>query len=171
MMTQKTKNIVLVTGFILVVIIAYKYAIANTFQLKREYKTLQQDALVFDNMPLQLSALKQKQRYYDSLLTAYRLGESSMQNSMLGAINTFASSNQLKVVDFVQPHKIEKNNLTVSTYQFTLEGNYNAIIELIYRLEQQTKFGEIINLSFKKQKNYRTGKYYLQASVLLRSFG
>jgi len=150
---------------------AYKYAIANTLQLKSEYKTLQQDALVFDNMPLQLSSLKQREHYYDSLLTKYQLGESSMQNSMLNAINNFADMHQLKVVDFIEPHRIEQNDLTVNTYQFTLEGNYNAILSLIYQLEQYTKFGEIINLNFKKQKNYKTGKYYLQASVLLKSFG
>jgi len=170
-MTQKTKNILLVVGFLLVVMIAYKYAIANTLQLKQEYKTLQQDALFFDNMPLQLSSLKQKEIYYDSLLTAYQLGESSMQNSMLSAINTFASSHKLKVVDFVEPHSIQQSDLKVNTYQFTLEGHYNAIIALVYQLEQHTKFGEIINLNFKKQKNYRTGRYYLQAHVLLRSFG
>ena len=170
-MTQKTKNILLVVGFFIVVVMAYKYAIANTLQLKTEYKTLQQEALVFDNMPLQLSSLKQRERYYDSLLTKYQLGESSMQNSMLNTINTYASAHQLKVIDFIEPHRIQHNDLTVNTYQFTLEGQYNAILSLIYQLEQHTKFGEIINLNFKKQKNYKTGKYYLQASVLLKSFG
>ena len=170
-MSQKTKNIVLIVGFFIVVIMAYKYAIANTLQLKNEYKVLQQDALVFDNMPLQLSSLKQKERYFDSLLIKYQLGESSMQNSMLNTINTYADANQLKVVDFIEPHSIKQNDLTVNTYQFTLEGNYNAILSLIYQLEQHTKFGEIINLYFKKQKNHKTGKYYLQASVLLKSFG
>ena len=50
-MTQKTKNIILVIGFLLTVVIAYKYAISNTLQLKSEYKTLKQEAIVFDNMP------------------------------------------------------------------------------------------------------------------------
>lgn len=170
-MTQKTKNILLIIGFFIVVMIAYKYAIANTLQLKSEYKTLQQEALVFDNMPVQLSSLKQREHYYDSLLTKYQLGESSMQNSMLNAINTYASVHQLKVIDFKEPHRIQQNDLTVNTYQFTLEGGYNAILLLIYQLEQHTKFGEVINLNFKKQKNFKTGKYYLQASVLLKSFG
>lgn len=170
-MTQKTRNIILVVGFLLTVIIAYKYAIANTLQLKSEYKTLKQEAVVFDNMPQQLSSLKQREKYYDSLLTKYQLGESSMQNSMLRAINTYAEANKLKVVGFIEPHKIAQNDLTINTCQFTLEGDYNAIITLIHQLEQNTKFGEIINLNFKKLKNYRTGKYYLQARVLLKSFG
>lgn len=170
-MTQKTKNIVILFGFLLVVILAYKYAIANTFKLKNEYKTLKQEAIVFDNMPQQLSSLKQREKYYDSLLTKYQLGESSMQNSMLRSINTYAVANKLKVIGFIEPHKITQNDLAVNTYQFTLEGDYNAIISLIHQLEQDTKFGEVINLSFNKQKNYKTGQFYLQASVLLKSFG
>ncbi|WP_418639259.1 hypothetical protein [Winogradskyella sp.] len=170
-MTQKTKNILLIIVFFLVLIIAYKYAISNTLQLKSEYKTLKQDAVVFNNMPLQLSALKQREKYYDSLLTKYQMGESSMQNSMLKTINTYAEANKLKVIGFIEPHKIQQNDLIVNTYQFTLEGDYNAIITLIHQIEQKTKFGEVINLFFKKQKNYRNGKYYLQASVLLKSFG
>ncbi len=169
-MQQKTKNIVLVTLFLLVVIVAYKYAISNTLQLKKEYGILQKEALVFDNLPTQLSALKQKERYFDSLLTTYQLGESSVQNSMLNTINTYADAHQLKVVDFIEPHKIEQQDLTINTYQFTIEGNYNSILSLVHQFEQHTKFGEIINLNFKKEKNYKTGKYYLQASILLRSF-
>lgn len=170
-MTQRTKNIILIIGFLFTVVIAYKFAIANTWQLKSEYNTLQQEAVVFDNMPQQLSSLKQREKYYDSLLTKYQLGESSIQNSMLKTINTFAEANKLKVVDFIEPHKIAQNDLTVNTYQFTLEGDYNAIITLIHQLEQHTKFGEIINLNFKKLKNYKTGKVYLQAGVLLKSYG
>jgi Tfp pilus assembly protein PilO len=153
------------------VIIAYNYAFANTLQLKNEYNALKQEAIVFDNLPQQLSFLKQREKYYDSLLTKYQLNESSMQNSMLRTINTYAKAHNLIVVDFIEPHKIAQNDLTVNTYQFTLEGDYNAIITLIYQLEQQTKFGEIINLNFKKLKNYKTGKFYLQAGVLLKSFG
>jgi len=170
-MTQKTKNIIIIVGFLLVVVIAYKFAFVKTFHLKNEYQTLKQGATVYDNLPLQLSSLKQREKYYDSLLTKYQLGESSMQNSMLKAINTYAETHKLKVIGFIEPHKITQNDLIVNTYQFTLEGDYNAIISLIYQIEQKTKFGEVINLNFKKQKNYRTGKYYLQASVLLKSFG
>jgi hypothetical protein len=170
-MTQKNKNIILVVSFLLIVVIAYQFAITNTLQLKSEYKTLKQDTVVFNNMPLQLSSLKQKEKYYDSLLTKYHLGGSSIQNNMLKAINTYAELNKLKIIDFIEPHKIIKNDLTINTYQFTLEGDYNAIISLIYQIEQKTKFGEVINLNFKKLKDYRTGRFYLQASVLLKSFG
>ncbi|WP_299334894.1 type 4a pilus biogenesis protein PilO [uncultured Psychroserpens sp.] len=170
-MTQRTKNVLLIIALVLLAAIAYRYAIVNTLELKREYKRLGQDVDLLENMPSKLSSLKQRKIYHDSLLTRYQLGESSIQNSMLNTINTFAISNNLKVVEFIEPHKVAKNDLIVNTYQFSLEGHYNDMISLIHKLEQQTKFGEFINLNFKKYKNYKTGKSYLQVNVLLRSFG
>ena len=75
------------------------------------------------------------------------------------------------MVHFLEPHSIENNNLSVKTYQFTIEGHYNNILKLIHHIEQKTKFGEVISLSFEKKKNYRTRKHYLQAHILLKSFG
>ena len=108
--------------------------------------------------------------YYDSILGQYKLDKSSIQNNLLKVINEYATKNQLKVVDFIEPHITTTNDLVVKTYDFTLEGPYNTINKFIFLLEQQTKFGEIISLSFEKKKNYKTAASYLQARVLLESF-
>ncbi|MCB0745287.1 MAG: hypothetical protein KDC67_15365, partial [Ignavibacteriae bacterium] len=143
-MSKKQKNILLVLGFVFVLFICYKFAISNTVEQKRQYKSLSQEALLYKNAPKQLSLLRKKEAYYDSLLTEYQLDGSSIQNNLLKTINVFAEENDLKVVNFLEPHVIEKNHLLIKTYEFVLEGNYNSINKLIYKLEQQTKFGEVI---------------------------
>jgi len=160
----------LVLGFVLALLICYKFAISNTIEQKRQYKLLSQEALLYKNAPRQLSLLRKKEVYYDSLLREYQLDGSSIQNNLLKTINMFAEENGLKVVNFLEPHVIEKNDLWIKTYEFVLEGDYNSINQLIYKLEQQTKFGEVISLHFEKKKNFRTGKHYLQARILLKSF-
>ncbi|WP_299884437.1 hypothetical protein [uncultured Lacinutrix sp.] len=170
-MTSKNKNIALLIGFLFVLILGYQYAISNTIALRKEFNSLKKQELLFKNAPKQLSILKQKEKYYDSLLVKYQINGSSIQNSLLKSINTFANTNSIQLISFLEPHVIQKDNLTYNTYLFTLQGNYNDILQLIYKLEQGTKFGEITNLHFERKKNYRTGKNYLQASVLMRSFG
>ena len=170
-MTKQQKNIGLVIGFFIALIICYQFAISNTLEQKKRYNTLQLESKVFENSPKQLSILNQKEVYYDSLLNKYQLDDSSLQNNLLKTINAFADANNIKVINFLEPHISQKNELTIKTYQFVLEGSYNSINKLIYKLEQGTKFGEIINLHFEKKKNFRTGKSYLQATVLLKSFG
>lgn len=170
-MTKKQKNIALIIGFIIIIILCYQLAISKTLQQKEQYNTFKEQELLFKNAPKQLSLLKQKEVYYDSLLTKYQLVGSSIQNNLLKFVNTFASKNNLKVVSFLEPHSVSKNELIIKTYEFVLEGDYNAINQLIYQLEQQTRLGEVVNLYFEKKKNFRRGTYYLQARVLLKSFG
>jgi len=170
-MTNKTKNIVLVAGFIVVLILSYQFAISNTVALKKQFNDLKTQELLFKNAPKQLSLLKQKQNYYNGLLKKYQLGKGSLQNNLLKTINAYSDAYNFKVIHFLEPHLTQKEDITIKTYQFTLEGDYNTILMLIYKLEQDTKFGEIKSLHFKKEKNYRTGKHFLQAKILLKSFG
>lgn len=170
-MTNKTKNIALLSGFALSLFICYKFAIVNTIDAKKEHRNLKKQEALFGNTPKQLSILRQKEKYYDSILGKYQLNGGSIQNNLLKTINSFSDANNLKVVSFLEPHLHKQNDLLIKTYQFTLEGDYNSIIKGIHKLEQDTKFGEIINLSFEKSKNFRTGRHYLQANVLLKSFG
>lgn len=170
-MPNRTKNIVLIISFILVLVLGYVFAISNTLEQRQEYNRLKAQEQLFKNAPKQLSLLNQKQQYYDSLLTKYQLDGSSIQNNLLSRITVFAEANELKVIDFLEPHVLIIDGLKINTYEFKVEGQYNDINQLIYELEQNSKFGEIINLHFEKKKNFRTGKYYLQAKVLLKSFG
>jgi hypothetical protein len=170
-MTSKIKNIILIFGFLLVLVLSYRLAISKTIELKKEFNILEKQEILYDNTPKQISILKQKQSYYDELLSKYQLNSSSLQNNLLKTINTFTDTTDVKIISFLEPHVINKVDLRINTYQFTLEGNYNDIIKLIHKLEQETKFGEITNLHFEKKKNYRTGENYLQASILLKSFG
>jgi len=169
-MNRKQKNIFLVLGFLAGLIICYHFAFAKTFETKEQLNNLERQKAIFEDLPRNLSILKQKEKYYDSILSKYQLRESSLQNNLLKELNQFANENELLVINFKEPHRFLQNELMSTTYQFTIQGNYNSIIKLIHRLEQKTKFGEIINLHFTKKRNYRTNSFYLQAEVLIRNF-
>jgi len=170
-MSPKTKNILLAVGFMLSLFICYRLGIAKTLEQRALYSQLQQEQTLFDNMPAQLTQLNQKKRFYDSILDAYQIKGSSVQNNLIQTINVFSKEKDIKIVDFQEPHLQQKDDILIKTYKFILEGDFQSLNELIYQLEQKTKFGEIINLHFEKKKNLRTGKQFLQASVLLKSFG
>lgn len=123
------------------------------------------------NMPHKLAVLKGKKMYFDSILKKYHLRGGTIQNNLLKTITTFSQKYQLKLVNFLEPHSYQREKLTVKTYRFVLEGSFSNILKLIYHLEQVTKYGEIINLHFEKKENFRTNIDYLQAHVLLQTFG
>jgi len=164
------KNIVLIIGFVLSLFICYQLAFSKTLELKKQKEKLQQEEAIFKNIPKQLSLLKQKENYYDSILTKYQLKESSLQNNLLKTLNQYAEANKLNIINFIEPHQYEQNNLLIKSYSFTIQGDYNSILKLIYHLEQKTRFGEIINLHLEKKKNFKENSTYLQAEVLIQSF-
>ncbi|WP_323787700.1 hypothetical protein [Psychroserpens sp.] len=170
-MIKKNKNILLVAGFVFTLFICYQLAISKTIIQKQEYDVLKKQQVLFKNAPQKLSLLKKKEVYYDSILNKYQLDGSSVENNLLKTINVFATTNNIKVVSFLKPHIIFKEDLIIKTYEFILEGDFNNINQLIHQLEQMTKFGEVVNLQFEKKKNHKTGKQYLQANILLKSFG
>lgn len=168
-MRGNKKQILFVLGFILILFVCYKLAIARTLIYRDNYKNLQKEAILFENTPRQLSVLRQKEAYLDSILTTYRLGDTSIQNSLLSAINSMADTSGVRVISFNEPHLFQQGELTVKTYGFTLEGNYGDILNIIYELEQKHRFGEITNLHFDKLRDYRRNRDYLQATALLKS--
>jgi hypothetical protein len=169
-MSNKQRLIVLLVSIVIGTIFCYQLAFSKTFALKKQYKKLSQQEILYRNAPKQLTLIKRKQQYYDSILNKYQLKGSSIQNNLLKHLTVYSKQHKLKLIDFLEPHVSKNKDATIKTYQFSLEGDYNNILVLIHSLEQETKFGEIINLHFEKLKNYRTGRHYLQARVLLRSF-
>lgn len=171
MKKPKLKNIYLAVGFVITSIIAYKVSISKTFDLKNEYNLFLKEANFFKDMPTQLAVFKKKEKYYDTLLTEYQIGKGSIQYNLLKTLNLLSEEKKIKLTSFVEPHVIKQNDLTEKIYEFSLEGNYNSILETIYYIEQNTKFGEVINVHFKLKKQNKTKQKYLQARVLLKSFG
>ena len=168
-MTSKQKNIGLIIGSILMLFVCYQFGIAKSIDQYREYDRLSQEQILFENMPKHMAVLNQKKHYYDSILGAYQLKGTSIQNNLIKTINAFSDDKGITVVGFEEPHLENREDITIKTYRFTLEGEFNDLLVLIHELEQKTKFGEVINLDFEKKKNHRTGKFFLQTKVLLKS--
>ncbi|WP_420571663.1 hypothetical protein [Kordia sp.] len=170
-MNNTLKNRLLVGGFIIALFVCYKLAIASTLDVKSAYTTLTKEQKIFENTPKQIALLKKKEQYYDSILKVYKIGGTSLQNNLLNTITTFSKQHDLKVVDFLEPHTHNEKSLVINTYSFTVEGHFNNILQLIYTIEQRTKYGEVINVSYEKKRNYRKGTSYLQARIMLQNFG
>ena len=111
-MNYRNKNIILVAGFALALLLCYKFAITRTSDLKDEYQSLIRQELLLKNAPEQLRLLNRKKIYYDSILNRYEFSGSSIQSSLLKLLNE-EDSNNLKVKNFLEPHSYYKNDLLV----------------------------------------------------------
>ena len=132
---------------------------------------------MYQSAPTQLAALANKEQQLDEVLKKNNVAGTSLQNNILKmlhetatTIKTTTGKDSFKIIAFETPHEYADTatGSTTITYDFTLEGTYQSLIQTIYKLEQAYSFGNVIHVAFDKKKNYRTGKSSLQCKVLLQ---
>lgn len=169
-MTQKNKNILLFAGLLVLFVIAYRYSFSKTFAVRSEVRILETEKEIKQSTPAQLITLANKEKELDKILVKNNVEGSSVQNNILKILNDLSEVHKFKIIAFEEPHVFndEATQKNATTYNFTIEGEYKSIITVIYKLEQQYSFGNVINVNFEKKKNYKTRKEYLQCNILLQ---
>jgi len=169
-MTQRNKNILLVTGLVLVLFIAYQYGFSKTFRISKEVTKLENQKQAYQSAPAQLAALANKEKQLNEILQKNNVEGNSLQNNILKTLNTLSTSSGFTIVAFEEPHTFvdKTSQKTTTTYNFKLQGDYKSLLHVIYSLEQKYSFGNVIQLDFQKKKYFRTRKTYLQCNVLLQ---
>ncbi len=169
-MTQRNKNIVLIIGLAFLVFFAYRYGFAKTYAVWRDVNTLENQKEAYQSAPAQLAALANKGKQLDEILLKNNVKGNSLQNNILKTLNTLSSSTNFIIIAFQEPHLFtdEITKKTITTYNFTLQGDYKSIRGVLYALEQQYSFGNITHVNFEKKKNFRTRAVYLQCNILLQ---
>lgn len=169
-MPQKTKNRLLIAGFIAMLFIAYKLGVAKTVALKKELTQLEADVEASNAIAGSLQTLQQREQQADALLKKNNLQNISVQNNLLNILTNASQSRDFTISNFEQPHLYTQDGFTKTSYQFSLKGDFQGILKTIYGLEQNYSLGNIAHLHFEKKLNYRTRKPYLETDVIVENF-
>lgn len=167
-MTDKQKNIILIVGFVVLLIISYLFSVQKTIDLKKRTATLRKEKEMINNASQHIFVLQQENRYLDSILNSKEISiENSFQQTLLQKLNVFQKEVPVEIIAFNEPHKIEQNSTLLETYSFQIKGNFNALLKLLHSLEQQ-QLGRLISVSFEKKRNYRKNRYELIGSYYIQ---
>ena len=169
-MTQRTKNILLVGTFCLGLFLTFKLGISKTTSLMKEVNSMEFQSQNLIKIKNGLLNLKARENYADSLLQKNNIKNTSLQNNLLSVLTSTSETADLKVSNFNEPHIFIDKNVQRTSYQFSLVGDFNDILSLIYSLEQKYSFGNVSYLNFEKKKDYRKRKDYLSVDVILENF-
>ncbi len=169
-MTQRNKNIMLIVGLLLLLFFAYRYGFAKTFAISSEVSNLEGQKQAYQSAPAQLATLANKEKQLDNILYKNNVEGNSLQNNILKTLNTLSVDSGFKIIAFEEPHIFtdEATQKTTTTYNFTLQGDYQSLLKVIYALEQKYSFGNVVQVAFEKKKNFRTKATYLQCNLLLQ---
>ncbi len=162
------KNKLLFAGTLLLFLASYKLAIRNSIAALHEYRELTSRSDLTGDIPEKIAILRQKEIYFDSILSKMDLGDTSIQNNLLRVLNQEAMKNEIRVMDFNEPHTFIEDGHRTNTYSFNLKGGYGNILKTIHNIEQKGNFGKVVHLYFEKKKNYRTKESYLEVTVFVQ---
>lgn len=169
-MTSKQKNIALLVGFLLVLLLSYQFAIKNTLQAKDKYNELQKEKQLFENSKNKIGYLNAQNTYLDSILKSNEIiVDVSFQQVILNKVSKYVEQHQLKIISFNSPHIFKNNTNTLTTYQLEIEGDFIQLVNFVNYFENQ-RLGNLVSVSFLKKKNYRRNKNYLTVSIYLQKF-
>ncbi|MFY0482506.1 hypothetical protein ACI6PS_07855 [Flavobacterium sp. PLA-1-15] len=163
------KNKLLLVGFIFMLFIGYRFAIAKTLFYYRDHaaksQTINQESIT----PEMVNKLLQKEKQLDAMLLQYSINPSaSFQNDLLEKLSGYCASHNLKITDFKEPHSFTVNEFQTNSYQFTLKGSFNGSLSVINKIENSPSLGIIKHLNFSKNRDYKTNSDYLTATVILQ---
>ncbi|WP_143070739.1 hypothetical protein [Flagellimonas taeanensis] len=164
----KNKVFALLVGFVLVLMLSYALAISKTMHMRKEFHALEREQQQYNNLSQQLLLLHKKEVYLDSTLQSLNLDNTSIENNLLRVVNQEAERNHLKVINFDPPHVHEMAGTQSKTFNFVLRGTFIDILKAVHSIEMQSSFGEVVHLNLVKQKNYRTGQDFLEATVFVQ---
>lgn len=166
-MQQRTKNIALVVGFLLMLAIAYQLTFSKTFELGKEIGQMENQKTELLQRTRKANSLKQREQHADSILNKFRIKNRSVQNHLLDFLNEEASRGGFSIAEFVKPHRLDEQGVTINSYPFKLEGSYRAIEHVLYQMEQQYNFGRVAHVMFERKNNFRKRTKELECYVIV----
>lgn len=168
-MKLNKKNKIALAGIIFALYLCYTFAISNTFNYYSQYKFNKSTLGNNFNDSAVSKELLSREKQLNDILGQYTDNEmNSFQNELLKKLTDLSHKNNLKIIDFRQPHIITDNDIITSSYIFGLEGSFNSMLLLLNDIENTPSLGFIKHLEFTKKKNYKTNTDYLITQVILQ---
>lgn len=168
-MRLNKKNRLLLLGYIFMIFICYRFAIAKTLFYYGEYADKNEIINNESVTPETIELLVQKEKQLDAMLLQYNsIPTTSFQNDFLEKLSGYCTIHNLKITDFKEPHKSISNEFETNSYQFTLRGSFNGSLTVINTIENSTSLGIIKHLTFTKNRDYKTNSDHLTVAVILQ---
>lgn len=157
-------NYFLLGSTVVILLLVYSVSIRKTKEYQQRYyynlNSVQKAAtatLDIERYQKRLSDLRQ------TALKAYD------REQLLSSITSFCKGKELLVRTFPQEKIISEKDYNIITNTLEVEGDYKAIVELIYHIEQTEKIAAVSSSNFFMHKDYNSRREQLRCAIVLRN--
>ena len=168
-LNYKKKCLFLFSGFLVFIILGYRFSFSDTFEVMGQIKEKQQKLDWLKEKEKELPALKAKMKEFEK---AYSKNDStSVRDKLTAYISDFAEKNSCLVTEIPKNSFFTNDKLNVQTNSFTVKGNYFNLLSLLYIIENEHKYvSKIMSARFFSIKDLQTKKKNLYLTMITQSF-
>jgi hypothetical protein len=168
-LTYKNKCMALFGGFLLFLFVAYEFSLSDTLKLSSDIKEKEQKLSWLKEKEKELPALKARMAEFEK---AYSKNDSlAVRDKLTEFISDFAEKNNCLVTEIPLNSSFKNDNLHVQTNSFTIKGNFNNLLTLLYRLESDCRYvAKIMSSRFYTVKDIQSKRKYLYLTIITQSF-
>jgi type II secretory pathway component PulM len=167
--TYKRKNKILLWGGSLLFVVIYQFTFKNTIALYSECREMKKRSEMQEGAAMKKAKLEKEAARLDLLSGSMQANDSNVQQALLGIVTSYCQSNGLLLKEFPQTQRSQENNYQIELNNFTVEGEFQKLIKLVYCLEQRYRIGKVASLDFRAKKDLRTKRTSLAATVYLQN--
>lgn len=168
-LTYKKKNQLLIIGAILSFFLIYNLGIKKTILAHDTYEEAQSKIVIASNAPVMVTKLEKELSQIDLKIGSQNNNVIDPAQGLLGLITDYCQSNNIVLREFPASVETEQKNLVIETNQFTVEGNFSKLINLVYILEQKKKLGKVSSVHYQFKKDQKSRELVLTATVYIQN--
>jgi hypothetical protein len=165
----KIKNKILLWGGSLLFVVIYQFTFKKTIALYSECREMKKRSEKLEGATMKKAKLEKEAARLDLLSGSMQANDSNVQQVLLGIVTSYCQSNGLLLKEFPQTQRSQENNCEVELNNFTVEGEFQKLLKLVYSLEQRYRIGKVASLDLRAKKDLRSKRTFLTASVYLEN--
>jgi len=156
-------------GMLLTLLLAYLLAVKRTVEAYRNYTAASQKAELADNAPMLQAQLEKELMQMDAKLAGSNSSGKPTEQQLLEQVTNYCQDQHIVLREFPQATSALQGDMLVETNRFTVEGNFAALLNLVYILEQKNRLGKIVSVHYALGKDMKTKEMLLTATVFLQN--
>lgn len=164
----KRKFIIVVIGFVILLLAAYKKNFKNIFEIRNQINHLDQKLNTVDGSYNQIFFLKNEIAQLNDLIGGQTKAPELVQQLILDFITN--TGLKINIHDIKDPHVFSDNEFTVYTNVLDIEGDYNTLLQLLYTIEKDFAASKVVSTEFYTEKNYRYNTKKLFLKLILQNY-
>lgn len=166
--TYKQLNLFMLLASIFIILLAYRFNISPTLNLRTECITMQSQLEKLENASIRLQQLKTEYRRLNKVSGNSNRSNDEIRQEILTYANKYAQGSA--VSSFKEVHSFSANNMTVITHFLEMQGNFNDLVRIAWYFEKDFKDARLSAFKIFSLEDSRTKKLTLYGTYYFQNF-